>query len=364
MKKLALLACAAFLVACGQKETEPTETSTQVEQTSQTTEDTSSEQAIKPSSPLDYPRVDANYAASPDLLEDIKPYVGYYSTEFVLPLWKLIGGADHDTILEFTVDLAIYEDGTSTSYVHYTGDIEHAPETQGQVYATKDNQLKTAINAATLGSGEAKMTYGQLELSNDVGLYQDYLDETGNLLPLFTIKHYKTLSPEIRFIGKEGNIELILNTPGGDLSTTVEPTGQAPKSLKYTPNQLLAYYDDNEEALKSKISIKSTNDFINLLQISTEGSIFNPYYYLSSQKSLDEKFSLASPEQTSGYYTSDNKEIKNIQYALNNYNSEIYSIIDDKLWRLYMSNGIKAAEERELIRMYIINLDHYPKEDN
>lgn len=349
MKKLALLACAAFLVACGQKETEPTETSTQVEQTSQTTEDTSSEQAIKPSSPLDYPRED--YPIPKEVLTAIKPYVGYYTATYETTL-KTLGSSDDlaNIPVYYLIELSISEDGTYTARTSYETE---ASEMSSMGYITKDNKVESTLKQGVFYSGYFQMSYGQLEFTpSGSALYQNLLSQDGSLMPIYIDNHgigigRKPDSSQFTFDGKT----ITAGTANGT-SIPMTLSGKAPSYLSATRYQFDQYFEelselknDDEDPFSRVYNFANINEFLQYTE-------------------QDFDVEIVDPKTLTGYYTEDNQEIKNIKYALYvPFNDSITAYDGKYIWQLSTTGNQKKATQILLDEWKQFNVEQF-SEDN
>lgn len=355
MKKWIVLSlAAAILTACGQKkETVEKSAPTVEQQTTTTTTSSSSEKKIEKTSPADYSRIDRSTTISSETLDALKPYVGYYSTS----LTENFGSQSN---LDITIDLAIHEDGTYTSYISWKGERGGNDNLRSQAYVNKNGELKSILNQSLLTDGYFDMRYGNLEFQDGLFFYQDYLDENGELLSIFDI-HLDSEPFELSFKIVEGSIQSELDVPYAGvepITITMHKTNELPKTLKYSPTQIHSYRDDHQKELDKLIE---TDDYIDsknfFIQILTHIDLISGKHL--GLEGYHKDYHLIPPTEASGYYTFDNKEITGIKYALEYKKDEqrkiIFAFSDLNPLTVYILkevDGQKQAEEGPLFNSF------------
>lgn len=344
LKKLLVAISTLSLVACSQTEQTSQvnqETSSSTQKVTESSSTTKSEKVVN--SPDDFPRVDEHTEIDAEAKQAVKDYVGFYSGIVDIPSAETSHASDDNLTVFYKIDFAINEDGSYELYLE-----RDVPGSQiGHLYVTKDNQMNAKLKVGELHQGKFELEYGQLLLSEGPSLTQGFLGEDGELLPMYgfygsdTPTNYLGVTDNDEIVVKDGKVQATFYLSAyTDKATVIDLEKQTtrPTSLKYSTEQISQYSAEHykELGMASEVTYQynTVNEFLQALRLRH-----------TTQKKTLEKIKVVDGSSLTGYYTSDNKEIKNIKFAIfDGLSNSYYVYTGDKVYQLENEHEAKEIK--------------------
>ncbi|MEW4355162.1 hypothetical protein AB1I63_10025 [Streptococcus pneumoniae] len=301
MKKVALrllLATATIsLVACSKAEKShqvSQETSSTVEVVTESSSESKSKQDNYKVTPADYSRIPKERSVSEEVKKAIKEYIGVYSgTENI---------EENGIITKVSYEVEITDDGVYNVYIE-SRLMDSSQKVEGQLYVNTKGELDIIRSKGELGTGTVAMAYGQLEFSPLNSLRRGYVNEAGELLPVYGGGSRSAVSiPTGRVLLVDGKIKYG-NEYDKDAAITLEKQKKASQNLQYTTYQILEYSKSLPRD-RDVYQFDTLNEFIQAMDIDGLDAA-----------SLRKSYQIVDPASLKGYYTEDNQEITGIKYA-------------------------------------------------
>lgn len=329
MKKyiISLMATTLILVACGQTEKNSQvkqETSSSTEKVTESSSTTKSEKVT----PADYSPIPEDQVVEESVKNAIQEYVGVYQTTQK----EEVDGR----IWEVKFEIEITKDGYYTAYTE-SQQIDEIQNGGGTLYVNDKGEFDIIRKTACLSSGVATMSYGQLELSEPRRLYQQYVDENGDILPFYTTGTSSYVEiPSGKVMLVDGTVKYG-NSEHPENAVLLEKKNNASSAIQYNYYQIKQYSDSINSEMDS-YNFESFNEFVQAMRL-----------YSSDISYLQKSYKIVDPNSLTGYYTEDNQEITNIKYAyvLQRENEkEVYFVYDgQEIYELRVNEkGQKVAQ--------------------
>lgn len=343
MKKVVVGLCLATttvaLAACSKadKEQESQESSSAVEQVVESSSESKSKQENTKVTPADYARIPEQESVSEDVKKGIKEYVGVYrGTEKV---------EENGIITNVSYELEITEDGVFNSYVE-SSLADSSQDVGGELYVNTKGELDVVKSVGKLGTGIMNMSYGQAEFTSSTDLHRSYVDETGELLPIYggNSLRSKASIPSGEFFLADGKVKFG-NVYEQESALTLEKQKEASQNLRYTTYQI-SEYSRPISIDTGTCQFDSLNEFVQAIGMRVDkfSDIQKRYRIVDDLTSLK------------GYYTEDNQEITGIKWALGDMtgDKEIFYVYDgQKVYELSENNkGQKIARESSRVEVH------------
>ncbi|CYY00868.1 TPA: hypothetical protein ACGO43_000155 [Streptococcus suis] len=281
------------LVACGQTEQTSQvnqETSSSTQKVTESSSTTKSEKVT----PADYSPLPDDLVVEENVKKALQAYVGVYQ----ITQKQEVDGR----IWEVKFEIEITKDGYYTAYTE-SQQIDEIQNGGGTLYVNDKGEFDIIRKTARLSSGVATMSYGQLELSEPRRLYQQYVDENGEILPYFTTGGSKYVEiPHSKVMLVDGTVKYG-DSEHPENAVILEKKNKASSAIQYTYYQI-KQYSDSINSDKESYEFESFNEFVQAMRLDSSDISY-----------LQKSYKIVDPNSLTGYYTEDNQEITNIKYA-------------------------------------------------